>query len=109
MPEKACFAELCSITSSIGKFTSPKGSSLRTYACTRYEQVAFLECDLGQSEFTPGGMVSLHALSQPIFGKGLRVFPNAYFSIKYFRTSILPSFRTSPSSLCRIDIRKILS
>jgi hypothetical protein len=92
MLERACFAGLCSITSSIGKSPNPKGSFMRTYVCTRYEKVAFLECDLGQSEFTPGGMVSLHALSQPVFGKGSLLLSNAYFSIQYFRTSIFPSF-----------------
>jgi len=30
--------------------------------------VAFLECDLGQSEFTPGGMVALCVIQQPVFG-----------------------------------------
>lgn len=33
-----------------------------------YQTVAFLECDLGQSEFTPAGMVSLHLISRPAFG-----------------------------------------
>ncbi|KAF8969892.1 hypothetical protein BDZ97DRAFT_1793241 [Flammula alnicola] len=33
-----------------------------------YRRVAYLECDLGQSEFTPGGMVSLNIISSPIFG-----------------------------------------
>ncbi|KAG9103033.1 Polynucleotide 5'-hydroxyl-kinase grc3 [Ceratobasidium sp. 370] len=32
-----------------------------------YRRVAFVECDLGQSEFTPGGMVSLNVLTAPIF------------------------------------------
>jgi len=35
---------------------------------TRYRRVAFLECDVGQSEFTPAGMVSLHVLDTPAFG-----------------------------------------
>ncbi|TCD61658.1 Polynucleotide 5'-hydroxyl-kinase grc3 [Steccherinum ochraceum] len=35
---------------------------------TRYRYVAFLECDLGQSEFTPGGMVALNVISSPVFG-----------------------------------------
>ncbi|KAJ3544189.1 hypothetical protein NM688_g5769 [Phlebia brevispora] len=35
---------------------------------TRYRKVAFLECDLGQSEFTPGGMVALNIVSTPAFG-----------------------------------------
>ncbi|KAG8747454.1 Polynucleotide 5'-hydroxyl-kinase grc3 [Ceratobasidium sp. 414] len=33
-----------------------------------YRRVAFVECDLGQSEFTPGGMVSLNVLTAPVFG-----------------------------------------
>ncbi|THH30293.1 hypothetical protein EUX98_g3913 [Antrodiella citrinella] len=35
---------------------------------TNYRYVAFLECDLGQSEFTPGGIVSLNVISSPVFG-----------------------------------------
>ncbi|KAG9026443.1 Polynucleotide 5'-hydroxyl-kinase grc3 [Tulasnella sp. JGI-2019a] len=53
----------------------PKGTGKSTFArtllnrlCCRYRQVAFLDCDLGQSEFSPGGMVSLHAVSRPLFG-----------------------------------------
>ena len=30
--------------------------------------MAFLECDVGQSEFTPGGMVALNIVEYPIFG-----------------------------------------
>ncbi|KAH7888207.1 hypothetical protein F5I97DRAFT_964674 [Phlebopus sp. FC_14] len=53
----------------------PKKSGKSTFARTlvnrllsRYCRVAFLECDLGQSEFTPGGMVSLNLVEQYIFG-----------------------------------------
>ncbi|KAI0084166.1 hypothetical protein BDY19DRAFT_997886 [Irpex rosettiformis] len=35
---------------------------------TKYKKVAFLECDLGQSEFTPGGMTALNILDSPCFG-----------------------------------------
>ncbi|TBU27745.1 hypothetical protein BD311DRAFT_664935 [Dichomitus squalens] len=35
---------------------------------SRFQRVAYLECDLGQSEFTPGGMVSLNVVEQPVFG-----------------------------------------
>lgn len=35
---------------------------------SRYRRVAFLECDLGQSEFTPGGMVALHLVENYVFG-----------------------------------------
>lgn len=34
----------------------------------RYRRVAFLECDLGQSEFTPAGMVALTIVDKPLFG-----------------------------------------
>ncbi|KAJ7504377.1 hypothetical protein B0H11DRAFT_2350036 [Mycena galericulata] len=35
---------------------------------SRYRKVAFLECDLGQSEFTPGGLVALNIIESPVFG-----------------------------------------
>jgi len=34
-----------------------------------YESIAFLECDPGQSEFTPPGIVSLNIVSKPCIGK----------------------------------------
>lgn len=40
----------------------------------RYRKVAFLECDIGQSEFTPGGMVALSLVSSPVFGTYLVLF-----------------------------------
>ncbi|THH05800.1 hypothetical protein EW145_g4534 [Phellinidium pouzarii] len=33
-----------------------------------YRRVAFLECDLGQTEFTPPGFVSLNLIDRPMFG-----------------------------------------
>ncbi|KAH7343973.1 hypothetical protein B0J17DRAFT_714121 [Rhizoctonia solani] len=42
--------------------------SLANSLTSRYQKVAFIECDIGQSEFTPGGMVSLNLLTTPIFG-----------------------------------------
>ena len=36
---------------------------------TRFRRVSFLECDLGQTEFTPPGLVALHVLHQPVFGE----------------------------------------
>ncbi|KAL1744483.1 hypothetical protein HDZ31DRAFT_38592 [Schizophyllum fasciatum] len=35
---------------------------------TKHRRVAVLECDLGQSEFTPAGMVALNVISRPVFG-----------------------------------------
>ncbi|KDR71072.1 hypothetical protein GALMADRAFT_254240 [Galerina marginata CBS 339.88] len=53
----------------------PKNAGKSTLARTltnrlleSYQRVAFLECDIGQSEFTPGGMVSLNVISKPILG-----------------------------------------
>ena len=34
----------------------------------RFERVAYLECDPGQSEFTPGGMVALNIIEDYCFG-----------------------------------------
>ncbi|KAL5508618.1 GRC3 [Sanghuangporus vaninii] len=33
-----------------------------------YRRVAYLECDIGQTEFTPPGLVSLHVIDRPMFG-----------------------------------------
>lgn len=35
---------------------------------TRHDSVAFLECDIGQSEFTPPGLVSLNVVHEPLLG-----------------------------------------
>ncbi|KAI6039237.1 hypothetical protein EDC04DRAFT_2686819 [Pisolithus marmoratus] len=53
----------------------PKKSGKSTFSRTllnrllnRYRRVAFLECDVGQSEFTPGGMVALSIVENRVFG-----------------------------------------
>lgn len=38
---------------------------------SRYRRVAFLECDLGQSEFTPGGLVALNLVENYAFGESI--------------------------------------
>ncbi|KAG6861825.1 hypothetical protein C0995_011707 [Termitomyces sp. Mi166 len=60
---------------SIHLVKGPKKSGKSTFSRTlvntllsQYQKVAYLECDLGQSEFTPGGMVALNVLSTPLFG-----------------------------------------
>lgn len=40
---------------------------------SRYRRVAFLECDLGQSEFTPGGLVALNLVENYAFGEPICV------------------------------------
>lgn len=37
----------------------------------RYERVAWLECDLGQGEFTCGGAVGLWVLDSPVLGEAI--------------------------------------
>jgi len=32
-------------------------------------QVAYMECDPGQTEFTPPACLSLHLVSEPVLGK----------------------------------------
>ncbi|KAF7308571.1 Fungal-trans domain-containing protein [Mycena chlorophos] len=53
----------------------PKNSGKSTFSralvnrlLSRYRKVAFLECDIGQSEFTAGGMVALNLVDSPVFG-----------------------------------------
>src|SRR5882762_828569 len=48
----------------------------------RYQKVAFLECDLGQSEFTPSGMVALNIVEQPQFGECLSLTLISYCDIR---------------------------
>ncbi|KAI0059362.1 hypothetical protein BV25DRAFT_1860655 [Artomyces pyxidatus] len=68
-------AEHVSTKPMISLVRGPKNSGKSTLARTllnrlsiRYRRVAFLECDLGQSEFTPGGVVALTVIDQPVFG-----------------------------------------
>ncbi|KAG8218197.1 hypothetical protein J3R82DRAFT_3756 [Butyriboletus roseoflavus] len=78
----------------------PKKSGKSTLARTlvnrllsRYRRVAFLECDLGQSEFTPGGLVALNLVENYTFGP-----PFTHPSLPYrahYVGSISP--RASPS------------
>ncbi|ORX49701.1 hypothetical protein BCR36DRAFT_353398 [Piromyces finnis] len=43
-------------------------------------EVAYLECDIGQSEFTPSGMISLHIISSPILGPSFTHIQQPYRS-----------------------------
>lgn len=38
------------------------------YSHFSYESVSFLECDVGQCEFTVSGLVSLHCIKEPVHG-----------------------------------------
>ncbi|KAF5344139.1 hypothetical protein D9758_008828 [Tetrapyrgos nigripes] len=78
----------------------PKKSGKSTFAKTllnrllqRYHRVAYLECDIGQSEFTPGGIVALNIIEQPVFGPPFThpTLPNQ----AHFIGALTP--RTSPS------------
>jgi polynucleotide 5'-hydroxyl-kinase GRC3/NOL9 len=48
-----------------GKLTFAR--TLLNILLTHYARVAYLECDIGQSEFMPSGMVALNVLSNPVF------------------------------------------
>ncbi|KAI0031540.1 hypothetical protein K488DRAFT_51871 [Vararia minispora EC-137] len=79
-----------------GPKNSGKSSFSRTLAnrlLSRYRRVAYLDCDLGQSEFTPGGMVALTVLEEPIFGPPF-THPTIPYQAHYIGSS---SPRTSPS------------
>ncbi|KAI0643584.1 hypothetical protein C8Q79DRAFT_142877 [Trametes meyenii] len=78
----------------------PKNSGKSTFArlllnklLSRHRRVAYLECDLGQSEFTPGGMVSLNIVEQPVFGPPFS-HPTIPFAAHYIGST---SPRASPS------------
>ncbi|KAG8883466.1 Polynucleotide 5'-hydroxyl-kinase grc3 [Tulasnella sp. 331] len=78
----------------------PKRTGKSTFArtllnrlCCWYRQVAFLDCDLGQSEFSPGGMVSLHVVSHPVFGPPFTHLQRPYMA--HYIGSITP--RSAPS------------
>ncbi|GJJ07824.1 hypothetical protein Clacol_002029 [Clathrus columnatus] len=84
----------------VGLVKGPKNCGKSTFArsllntiLTSYARVAFLECDVGQSEFTPGGMVSLHVLSMPVFGPSF-THPTIPFRAHYVGSS---TPRSSPS------------
>ncbi|KAI0329903.1 hypothetical protein GY45DRAFT_1251771 [Cubamyces sp. BRFM 1775] len=78
----------------------PKNAGKSTFAkflmntlLSRYRRVAYLECDIGQSEFTPGGMVSLNVVEKPVFGPPFS-HPSIPFTAHYIGAT---SPRSSPS------------
>ncbi|KIJ60990.1 hypothetical protein HYDPIDRAFT_97607 [Hydnomerulius pinastri MD-312] len=78
----------------------PKKTGKSTFARTlvnrlldRYRRVAFLECDLGQSEFTPGGMVALNVVENYVFGPPF-THPSLPYRAHYIGST---SPRSSPS------------
>ncbi|EGO04216.1 hypothetical protein SERLA73DRAFT_118483 [Serpula lacrymans var. lacrymans S7.3] len=74
-PDPTKSLDIASETPVVCIVKGPKKSGKSTFARTllnrllsTFQKVAFLECDLGQSEFTPGGMVALNIIEQPVFG-----------------------------------------
>ncbi|KAJ3162174.1 hypothetical protein HDU88_007094 [Geranomyces variabilis] len=71
---------LCTVGSkNMGKSTY--GRYLVNRLLNIYPKVAFLECDVGQSEFTPSGMISLHVISSPLLGPPFSHFLTPYRSV----------------------------
>lgn len=57
-------------------------------ALNQHQQIAYLDCDLGQSEFNPPGAVSLSVVDSPIFGP----------SYTHYRSSLISRFIGHASS-----------
>ena len=51
----------------VGKSTLAR--FLTNFLLNSYPKVAFLECDVGQAEFTPFGVIALNLVDEPIIGK----------------------------------------
>ncbi|KIY43811.1 hypothetical protein FISHEDRAFT_21068, partial [Fistulina hepatica ATCC 64428] len=66
MKDNEDFAFLVRGTKKSGKSTFAR--TLVNSLLTRFQNVAYLETDVGQPEFTPAGMLSLHVVSAPLFG-----------------------------------------
>jgi polynucleotide 5'-kinase involved in rRNA processing len=56
----------------------------------RYPKVAYLDCDIGQTEFTPPGFVSLSFVESPLFGKS--VCSRITFAFLLLKPNIGPAF-----------------
>ncbi|KAJ3172855.1 hypothetical protein HDU87_007779 [Geranomyces variabilis] len=77
---------LCTVGSkNMGKSTF--GRYLVNRLLNIYPKAAFLECDVGQSEFTPSGMMSLHVISAPILGPPFSHLLTPYRSVYIGATS----------------------
>ncbi len=56
----------------------------------RYPAVAYLETDVGQCEFTPPGLVSLHVITKPITGRPhSRLQPGVMYDLPPFSSVCL--------------------
>ena len=53
----------------------------------RHKRVAFLECDVGQTEFTPSGVVSMAFVTQPLIGNANTCWFCMCFYLSVFRAS----------------------
>ncbi|THV08416.1 hypothetical protein K435DRAFT_787888 [Dendrothele bispora CBS 962.96] len=84
---------LCFVRGSKKSGKSSFAKTLVNRLVQKYHKVAYLECDIGQSEFTPGGMVSLNIIEKPVFGPPFThpTLPNQAHYIGAFTP------RTSPS------------
>ena len=56
------------IGDTVGVSDATRSAQTLKYILFSYAQVAFLDCDPGQSEFSPSGMVALTVVSEPLFG-----------------------------------------
>ncbi|KAG8998101.1 Polynucleotide 5'-hydroxyl-kinase grc3 [Tulasnella sp. 427] len=95
-PKKAQLHATRTVTLVKGPGRSGKSTFARTMLnrmLSRYEKVAYLDCDIGQSEFGPGGTVGLYLLSEPQFGPPF-THPKQPFAAHYIGST---SPRSNPS------------
>lgn len=78
-------------------------------ALCRYRRVAFLECDLGQSEFTPGGVVALTVINQPVFGANFHSANSSFAQGWCDRPAVHTSYFATPGTLHWLNIAPLIS
>ena len=67
------------------------------------KELYFLECDVGQSEFTPPGLISLNRVCEPLLGIIKKVM-----SMASLMANILPGFVWStPNQMSRFEPRPV--
>ncbi|XP_019855980.1 PREDICTED: polynucleotide 5'-hydroxyl-kinase nol9-like [Amphimedon queenslandica] len=90
---------ICGVANS-GKSTFAR--FLTNSLLNHYESVSFLECDVGQCEFTVSGLVSLHCITDPVQGPAFvhQRTPKKSFIFGDISPKNQPKFYTNLISLC---------
>ncbi|KAJ3410946.1 Polynucleotide 5'-hydroxyl-kinase nol9 [Chytridiales sp. JEL 0842] len=73
----------------------------------RFKRVAFLDCDLGQPELTPYGMISLHIIETPLIGPSYTHLKTPYRSV--FVGSTSPKYDPDYYMACILELYSVYS